>query len=121
MDIHGCPLAGSQPLLLASPNSESVLLHGPETGLCIKTGHLGCTISEMQSASFMPVSWILPEGPRIGHWTYLLRGPSSPRTDQGHCTHIQDSTHMWVKHVALEPLNDESSGDQSIRKLRPPG
>lgn len=70
MDIHGCPLAGSQPPLRVSPSSASVILHGPETGLCIKAGHLGCAISEMPSASFMLVSWILPEGPKIGHWTY---------------------------------------------------
>ena len=36
VDIHGCLLAGSQPPLCASPSSESVLLHGPETGLYIK-------------------------------------------------------------------------------------
>lgn len=93
VDIHGCLLAGSQPLLHASPSSESVLLHGPERGLCIKTGHLGCTVSEKQSASFMPVSWILPEGSRIGHWAYLLREPSSPRIDQGHCTQAFRTAH----------------------------
>ena len=93
MDIHGCLLAGSQPPLCASPSSESVLLHGPETGLYIKAGHLGCTVSEMPSASFMLVSWILPEGPKIGHWAYLLREPPSPRTDKGHCTQAFRTAH----------------------------
>lgn len=36
MDIHGCPLASSQPALHTSSSSQSVLIQGPESGSMCK-------------------------------------------------------------------------------------